>query len=41
MDVTAKDFKAKIFEMLEKINDKEILRKVYTLICVWVEPRSN
>lgn len=41
MDATAQDFKARIIQMLEKINDKEILRKVYTLICVWIEPKSN
>lgn len=41
MDVTAQDFKARIVQMLEKVNDKEILRKVYTLICVWIEPKSN
>lgn len=37
MDIAAQDFKAKIIEMLERINDEWILRKVYTFIRVWTE----
>lgn len=39
MDIA--DFKTRIIEMLDNINDKEILRKVYTFIHVWIEPKSN
>ncbi len=31
------DYKERIIEMVEKITDKSILRKIYTFICVWVE----
>lgn len=35
--VTEQYFKSKILEMIEKINDKEVLRKVYTIVRVWSE----
>lgn len=31
------DYKRKIIEMLEKINDIEILKKIYTFVKVWME----
>lgn len=31
------DYKKEIQELLEKINDKWILRKIYTFVRVWTE----
>lgn len=31
------DYKKKIIEMVKKINDSEILKKIYTFVKVWTE----